>query len=61
MLLHEYPIVVFINPYPAKLINLNFHSLEVVSRFRDPQPQVDENYSHLFNLGPNIYKSFHSQ
>ena len=42
-----------INPYPAKLINLNFQPLEVVSRYRDPQPQVVENYSYLFNL---IYK-----
>ena len=23
-----------------------------MSRYRDPQPQVGENYSHLFNLGP---------
>ena len=28
---------------------LNFHPLEVVSRYRDPQPQVDRNY-YLFNL-----------
>ena len=34
-------------PYPAKLIYLNFQSLEVVSRYRDPQPQVVENYSYL--------------
>ena len=33
-----------VNPYPAKLINLNFHSLEVVRRYRDPQLQVSENY-----------------
>ena len=39
-----------IHPYPAKLIYLNFHPLEVASRFRDPQPQVVENYSYLFNL-----------
>ena len=37
-----------INPYPAKLIYLNFHPLEAVSRYRDPQPQVGENYSKLF-------------
>ena len=30
--------------------NLNFHPLEVVSRYRDPQLQVAENYSYLFNL-----------
>ena len=34
-----------------KLNYLNFHPLEVVSRYRDPQLQVDENYSCLFNLG----------
>ena len=27
-----------INPYLAKLIYLNFQPLEVVSRYRDPQP-----------------------
>ena len=27
-------------PYPAKFIYLNFHSLEVVSRYRDPQLQA---------------------
>ena len=41
----------------AKFSNLNFHPLEVVSRYRDPQLQVGENYSHLFNLRPNIRKS----
>ena len=45
------------NHYPAKLIYLNFRPLEVVSRYRDPQPQVVENYSYFFNLRPNIYKS----
>ena len=29
----------------AKLLNGNFHSLERVSRWRDPQLQVSENYS----------------
>ena len=37
------------NPYPAKLIYFNFHPLEVVSRYRDPQLQVDENNWYLFN------------
>ena len=37
-----------VNPHPAKIINLNFQPLEVVSHFSDPQPQVVENYSHLF-------------
>ena len=40
-----------INLCPAKLIYLNFHPLEVVSRYRDPQLQVDENYSDLFYFG----------
>ena len=31
-----------------------FHPLKDASRYRDPQLQVGENYSHLFNLGPNI-------
>ena len=31
-------------PLTAKLLNLNFHPLEVVSRWRDPQRQVSENY-----------------
>ena len=38
--------VSILNPYPAELIYLNFQSLEVVSRYRDPQPQVVENYSY---------------
>ena len=38
----------YINPLPAKLSYLNFHPLEVVSRYRDPQLQVGENYSYLF-------------
>ena len=32
------------NPYPAKLLYINFQLLEVVSRYRDPQPQMVENY-----------------
>ena len=39
------------NPCPAKLI-LNFQLLQLVSRYRDPQPEVVENYSYLFNLRP---------
>ena len=35
------------NPLTARLLNLNFHPLEVVSRWRDPQLQVSENYSYL--------------
>ena len=34
------------------------HSLKVVSRYRDPQLQVGENYSeYFFNLRPNLCKS----
>ena len=36
--------------YPAQLSHLHFQPLEVVSRYRDPQPRVLENYSYLFNL-----------
>ena len=34
-----------LHPSTAKLFNLNFHPLEVASRWRDPQLQVSENYS----------------
>ena len=56
----------FVNPYPAKVIYLNFQPLEVVRRYRDPQLHVAENYSYLFNFITNICKSmfrntFHSQ
>ena len=40
-------IYVGFNPVTAKLFNLNFHPLEVVSSWRDPQLQVSENYSDL--------------
>ena len=36
------------------LFYLNFQSLEVVSRYRDPQLRVAENYSYLFNLSTHI-------
>ena len=36
---------VHLNPEPAELIYLNFHPLEVVSRYRDQQIQVGENYA----------------
>ena len=49
---------IFINHLSAKFRNLNFHPLEVVSRYRDPQFQVAENDSYLFNLKPNICKSW---
>ena len=55
-----------LNPYPAKLIYLNFQPLEVVSLYHDPQihnltdpqPQVVENYSYLLNLRPKICQSW---
>ena len=30
----------YISPYPSKLIYLNSHPFEIVSRYRDLQPQV---------------------
>ena len=33
------------DPLTAKSLNFNFYSLEVVSRWRDPQLQVSEKYS----------------
>ena len=51
-----------IKPYHAKFIYLNCHPLEVVSRYRDPQLQVDENDSYLLNLKILMFKyTFHSQ
>ena len=45
-------------PFPLFCyIYLHFHPLEVVSRYSDPQCQVLENYSYVFNLRPDIYKS----
>ena len=41
--------VVRVNPLTAKVFNLNFHPLEVVFRWRDPQLQVSENYSDFTN------------
>ena len=44
-----------INPYITELFNLNFQSLEVVSRYRDPQIKVTENLCYLWNdrIGAN--------
>ena len=36
--------------FPAKVSYLNFHPLEVVSRYRETQLQVGENYLYMFNL-----------
>ena len=44
------------NPLTAKLFNLNFHPLEVVSRWRDPQLQVSENYSDLTKWRSTVFK-----
>ena len=46
-----------LNPSTAKLFNLNFHPLEVVSRWRDPQLQVSENYSDLTKWRSTLFKS----
>ena len=46
------------NIVPAKSYILIFHPLEVVSRYRDPQLPVGENYWHFFIIfKPNICKS----
>ena len=45
-----------VNPLTAKLFNLNFHPLEVVSRWRDPQLQVSENYWNLAKLRSTVFK-----
>ena len=34
-----------VNPYTVKLFYLTFQPIEVVSRYRDPQPPMVENYS----------------
>ena len=52
-----------INPFPARASYLNFHPLEVVFRYREPQLQVGENVficEHTFaNLDVFINNSFH--
>ena len=45
-----------INPLAAKLLNWNFQSLEVVSRWRDPQLQVTENYSDFTKMEVNCFQ-----
>ena len=44
------------NSLSAKLFNLNFHPLEVVSRWRDQQLQVSENYSDLTKWRSTLFK-----
>ena len=41
---HPLPYIVTINHLPSKISYLNFAPLEVVSRYRDPQLQVGQNY-----------------
>ena len=45
-----------VNPLTTKLFNLYFHPLEVVSRWRDPQLQVSENYSDLTKWRSSVFK-----
>ena len=45
-----------LNPLTTKLFDHNFHSLEVVSRWRDPQLQVSENYSDLTKWRSSVFK-----
>ena len=45
-----------VKPLTAKLFNLNFHPLDVVSRLRDPQLQVSENYSDLTKWWSTLFK-----
>ena len=44
------------NPLTAKLFNLNFHPLEVVSRWRDPQLQVSKNYVRFDKMEVNKFQ-----
>ena len=50
-------LVPFFNALAVKLFNWNFHRLKVVSRWRDPQLQVSENYSDLLKWSSTILKS----
>ena len=54
--LHYLIISNIINPLIAKLFNLNFHPLEVMSRCRDQQLQVSENYSDLTKWRSTVFK-----
>ena len=44
------------NPLTAKLFNLNFHPLEVVSRWRDPQLQMSENLFRFDKMEVNCFQ-----
>ena len=39
-----------LNPLPVKLVYVNFHPLEVVSRYSDPQLQMGKNSAYLFKV-----------
>ena len=43
-----------VNSHPAKYFIFIFQALQVVSRYRDPQHEVLENDSYLFNLRPKF-------
>ena len=44
------------NPLAAKLLNLNFHALEVVSRWRDPQLQVSVKLFRFAKMEVNCFQ-----
>ena len=44
------------NPLTDKLFNWNFYPLQVVSRWRDPQLQVSENYSRFDKMEVNDFE-----
>ena len=46
--------IVVLTLFLLSYLFLVYHPLEVVSRYRDPQLQVGENCTYLFNLRPNI-------
>ena len=46
-------------PWSAIFKIINFHLLQIVSRYRDPQFQVGANYTYVYNLRPNICKSWY--
>ena len=46
--------ILFLISNPPSKNNLNFHPLEDVSRYRDPQLQVGKNHSYLYILYQNI-------
>ena len=54
---YNYKPILGVNPLAAKFFNWNFHQLEVVSRWRDPQLQVSENYSDLTKWRSTNFKS----